>query len=463
MNISSRNKELAKNTALFGISSFASKVLVFLMVPLYTSVFTTEEYGISSLINITTALLMPLLTMCISDAVLRFCLDNDSNIKEVISYGVKLTLLGTIVAAMVAYPLNLVLKLGIYAVFIPIQFATNSFYNLLQKMGRGVNKIKECAVAGVMQTFIVVGLNLLFLLVFELGILGYILSYIIAQLATAIYLAVKCNLKSYIQKVNLRSNKKYLQYSAPLVPNNLSWWLIDSASSYIIKIFVGTAAVGIYSAAMRVPTIVTVISGIFIEAWLLSVIKVYDDADGKHYIAVGYRMYKSTMVFITLVLITLAQPLARILLRGDFYEGWQYIPIMLCMALLGGLSGFMGTVFSAEKKTKLYFITALWGGLLATGLSIAYAGRFGLYAVTIACTLGNLLTWMWREVAANKYVRFDVSYSRNAIDIICLATMSVLAMKELYSYEIIVFAIFGLNNFKDFKVTVVKILAMIKR
>ena len=70
---------------------------------------------------------------------------------------------------------------------------------------------------------------------------------------------------------------------------------------------------------------------------------------------------------------------------------------------------------------------------------------------------------MWREVAANKYVRFDVSYSRNAIDIICLATMSVLAMKELYSYEIIVFAIFGLNNFKDFKVTVVKILAMIKR
>lgn len=364
---------------------------------------------------------------------------------------------------MVAYPLNLVLKLGIYAVFIPIQFATNSFYNLLQKMGRGVNKIKECAVAGVMQTFIVVGLNLLFLLVFELGILGYILSYIIAQLATAIYLAVKCNLKSYIQKVNLRSNKKYLQYSVPLVPNNLSWWLIDSASSYIIKIFVGTAAVGIYSAAMRVPTIVTVISGIFIEAWLLSVIKVYDDADGKHYIAVGYRMYKSTMVFITLVLITLAQPLARILLRGDFYEGWQYIPIMLCMALLGGLSGFMGTVFSAEKKTKLYFITALWGGLLATGLSIAYAGRFGLYAVTIACTLGNLLTWMWREVAANKYVRFDVSYSRNAIDIICLATMSVLAMKELYSYEIIVFAIFGLNNFKDFKVTVVKILAMIKR
>lgn len=362
MNLSSRNKELAKNTALFGISSFASKVLVFLMVPLYTSVFTTEEYGISSLINITTALLMPLLTMCISDAVLRFCLDNDSNIKEVISYGVKLTLLGTIVAAMVAYPLNLVLKLGIYAVFIPIQFATNSFYNLLQKMGRGVNKIKECAVAGVMQTFIVVGLNLLFLLVFELGILGYILSYIIAQLATAIYLAVKCNLKSYIQKVNLRSNKKYLQYSAPLVPNNLSWWLIDSASSYIIKIFVGTAAVGIYSAAMRVPTIVTVISGIFIEAWLLSVIKVYDDADGKHYIAVGYRMYKSTMVFITLVLITLAQPLARILLRGDFLKVgstfqlcfvWHYW--VVCLVLWER--------YFQQKKKQNYILLRLCGAV----------------------------------------------------------------------------------------------------
>lgn len=463
MNLSSRNKELAKNTALFGISSFASKVLVFFMVPLYTSVLTTEEYGISSLIYTTTALLMPLLTMCISEAVLRFCLDNDSNAKEVISYGIKLTILGTVVAAMLTYPLNIFLKLGVYAAFIPIQFATSSFSNLLQKIGRGVNKIKECAVAGVMQTFIVVGLNLIFLLVFRWGISGYMLSYIIAQLVTTIYLAIKCNLISYIQNVNLSSNKEYLQYSAPLVPNNLSWWLIDSASSYIIKIFIGTGAVGIYSAAMRVPTIISVISGIFIEAWLLSVIKVYDEADGKHYIAVGYKMYKSVMMFITLVLITLAQPLAKVLLRGDFYEGWHYIPIMLCMALFGGLSGFIGTIFSAEKKTKLYFITTLWGGGLATVLSVGYAGRFGLYAVTVACTLGNLLTWMWREFTANKYVKFDVSYSRTVVDIICLAVMSILAIKELYYYEIIVFVIFILNNFKDLEIAITKILAMTKK
>ena len=63
---------LLKNIGLLTLSSFASKILSFLLVPLYTSILTTKQYGIYDMFNTTVMLLLPLITIDIVDAVLRF-------------------------------------------------------------------------------------------------------------------------------------------------------------------------------------------------------------------------------------------------------------------------------------------------------------------------------------------------------------------------------------------------------
>lgn len=70
------NIKLLKNSALLVIGNFASKILVFFLVPFYTTVLSTEEYGAADLITTTVNLLYPVLTVMISTAVLRFCLDD---------------------------------------------------------------------------------------------------------------------------------------------------------------------------------------------------------------------------------------------------------------------------------------------------------------------------------------------------------------------------------------------------
>ena len=80
----SRYKKLFSDTAAFTISNCASKILVFLLIPLYTSVLTAEEYGIADLITNTVNVLYPLLTLCIMEATLRFAFDSGTSKEEVL-------------------------------------------------------------------------------------------------------------------------------------------------------------------------------------------------------------------------------------------------------------------------------------------------------------------------------------------------------------------------------------------
>ena len=88
--------QLVKNTGLLSISSFASKILVFLLVPLYTSVLSTEEYGAFDLMQTTVLLLLPILSINIYDAVMRFIMDENYDKKVVVSIGVKYVILSIV-------------------------------------------------------------------------------------------------------------------------------------------------------------------------------------------------------------------------------------------------------------------------------------------------------------------------------------------------------------------------------
>ena len=70
-----RYKRLFSNTAILGAGTFASKVLVFLLMPLYTSVLSASEFGVADILSQTANLIIPLASVGICDALFRFVLD----------------------------------------------------------------------------------------------------------------------------------------------------------------------------------------------------------------------------------------------------------------------------------------------------------------------------------------------------------------------------------------------------
>lgn len=185
---------LMKNTGILTISNFSSKILVFLLVPLYTSVLTTEEYGTYDLIISTVTLVYPVITLNIADAVMRFSMDRNYDKKKVASIGFRYIVISfflVLVFAVIMKNIHIVndwSNLLLYIVLYYISYALNQYFIQLAK---GLERVSDMAVAGVISTITMLGGNILLLLAFKMRLEGFFLASILAQIIPAIYFVIR--------------------------------------------------------------------------------------------------------------------------------------------------------------------------------------------------------------------------------------------------------------------------------
>ena len=226
-----RNNYLIKNTIIFTLGSFGSKIISFFLVPLYTYVLTASEYGIVDLVVTVGTVAIPILTLNISEAVMRFALDKDADKEKITQIGTRILLIGMLVGLLM-FPVcgffNKISQYSAYIYFYVISLAASQLY--LCDL-RGKELLIYYAIGNVLNTFFIAVLNILFLLVLKEGIEGYLKAYIIANVLTAIYAIIAG--KGYKSFYSLRIDKKLLlqmvKYSIVLIPNSFMWWIMNSS------------------------------------------------------------------------------------------------------------------------------------------------------------------------------------------------------------------------------------------
>lgn len=439
--MNSKIKELLSNTLLFAIANMGSKIMVFLMVPLYTAVLTTNEYGIADMVQTTATMLIPILTAMIADAVLRFCFLKEYSSNEVVSIGIRITMLGTMLGTILCVCfiyLPFFKDIGLYVLFIPALFLSNSMANLFHKYSRGIGKVKASATAGLLSTFVLISLNLLFLLVLKIGVLGYLMAYAVADFSAVIYMAIKDKaVESYTTTRNVELRKEMLKYSIPLVPNSLSWWAISSVNRYVMLAWLGVDAVGIYSATLRIPSILTVLCDIFAQAWLLSALKGYGSDESKRFICSMHNKYFTLLILLTASIILLAHPLAKILLSGDFSQYWWVTPYLFISVFYGALVGFLGSIFSSERKNTMQFVSTTIGAIVSIMITVLFLNQYGVSVVAISTMVGYYVIWLIRRIAVNKYLTVGYGTINSSLQGIILLVEAVLVGREMYLWALL--------------------------
>ena len=460
----SRVKELFQNTILFIVANMGSKILVFLMVPLYTAVLTTEEYGISDLVHTTSSILYYILTLKISDAVLRYCFLKDIySLKSVFTVGLRVTVVGTLLSIIISICLMwipLFESLGYYIFFIPFIILSHSFASLLHRFARGIGKVKVSAIGGVLNTFVAIILNLLFLLVFKLGIVGFLLSYILAEFSSFLYMSAKCSIKSFCERgYNSDLQKSMIKYSLPLVPNSLSWWALGSINRYIMLSILGVSVVGIYSATLRIPTILTVLADIFSQAWLLSALKNYGSEESKLFIKAMHNRFFSILVVLTSIIIILSKFITHILLSGEFSSYWYITPFLFISVFWGAMVSFLGTVFSAERKNSMQFISTLIGAIVSIAITLVYLRNKGGIVVAVATMIGYFVIWLFRRISVNKYLDIGVGTTKSILQGGILVVEAILISNGHLVFSFLCIMLVVILNYKELKSTSKNLLA----
>ena len=249
-----KSKYLMKNMGILTISNFSSKILVFLLVPLYTSVLSTTEYGSYDLAVSIATLLYPILTLNIVDAVMRFSMDQTYDKKYIAYIGMKFVFLSIVIFGIGMYMLNItglwsnINGLELFVFFYYISYVFNQF---LIQFAKGLEKVIDMGVAGVVSTVVTIASNVLFLLVFKWGLIGFFFANILTQLMSCLYLAVRIKVWKYIdfKCSNKQLQKEMLLYSIPLIVTTVGWWVNSTADKYVVVFMLGFASNGVLSVA----------------------------------------------------------------------------------------------------------------------------------------------------------------------------------------------------------------------
>ena len=371
-------KQLLSNTAIIAIGQLGSKLLVYLLTRLYTSVLTKEEYSIASNITDIATLLIPLISLGIGEAVFRFAMDKDRDAREVFSMG------------FVAIGLGFLLLPGITAILFGIDYFSDYVWLILtyilasaihtncSQFIRAQARFKLYAVQGILNTLLTIGLNILFLLVFHMGVVGYVLSVAVADLVTSLFLFFAARLWRSLSFTSLSWGllKAMLVYSLPLIPTAISWWITNVSDRYMITFMKGDAVNGLYAAAYRIPTLLMVLIGIFNNAWKYSAVREKDSTDAARFFSNVYESFLSVIFLVSGGIIAFTKVLSLMMFGSDFRGAWVYIPILTLAMTFSALSSFTGTVFITHKKSRHSFITAFGGALLNVILNLVLIPRF---------------------------------------------------------------------------------------
>lgn len=450
--MSQRIKYLLKNIGLLITSNFASKILVFLLVPLYTSVLSTSEYGVYDLIISIVYLIYPIFTLNIIDAVMRFCMDKTFSKYDVVSIGIKYVCLS--IGLFCAFIL-LIKKTNVGSIlentekYMLFYYITYVFYQFFLQLAKGLEKIRDISIAGIISTAIMLISNILFLVILKWGVSGFFLSAILSQLVPVLYFVLRLNFWKYIRSYNRNKQLeiKMLKYCTPLIFTVLGWWINSAADRVIVTTMCGIGANGLLAISYKIPSIINTLQGVIIQAWQISAIREYDKKNVDSFYAKTFSFSNLFMVLVCAFLIILTKPLAHILYAKEFYVAWKYVPFLLISSVFNCASGFIGPILSAKKDSKNMALSAIYGGTANILLNVFLIDIIGIQGATIATAICSYIIFFYRYKSI-----------KNDFDICCLwkLNLSWILLVVLCILEICCLAVF-------FKIAIVALIIIINR
>lgn len=461
-------KYLFKNIGLLTLSNFATKILSFFLVPLYTSILTTTEYGIYDFFNTTISLLIPILTFNILDGVLRYTLDKNYDKCAIVTISARF-FIGSSFFVIVLVLLNGICgfenvfsEFGVYFV---LMFLFQALSGVVIGYTRGIEKIADISISSVITSAIVIGCNLLFLLEFDWGIKGYFLANIIGPAFQCFYLITKNSLFKKIKFNNKykKEKKDLLKYSRPLMANTISWWVNNAADKYVIIWFCGMSENGIYSVAAKIPTILNVFQNIFSQAWTLSAVKDYSPNDETGFFKNMYTSYNCIMTLLCSVIIVLDKILAKILYANEFFEAWIFVPWLTIAIVFGSMSGYIGGIFAAVKEPKVFAKSSVIGAAVNVILNFILTPWIGIIGAAISTTISYFIIWLIRIANVKKYISLRISLGRDLLSYVLLVVQAAVLnivehMLVLYLLQTCIFLIMFFLYKKDLGLVIKKIL-----
>ena len=417
-----KKSQLIKNTIIIFIGRTCTQFISYLLLPVYTSYLTKNDYGIVDLITTYITLIVPIITLELEMSIFRFLVDSRDDKKKtskLISNNFYVLIISLFVFSLLYLIVSIIFNFNFkYLILFDIIVCVLSG-NFLQ-VSRGLGSTIDYAISCIITGISTVLCNILFIVVFKMGAEGMILSMAISNMLCSVYLFIRLKLYKFINIKLVDKNliKSMNKYSVPLIPNSISWWVVNASDRTIISYFLGSSLNGVYAISNKFPTILSSLLGIFNLSWSESSSLHINDKDREIFfsdvINDALKMFSSLCIG----MIACMPFVFPLLINSKFNEAYVYIPILILSILFNVLICMYNGIYIGLKKTSKVSSITVIGAIVNIFINVIFINKIGLYAASISTLVSYFIMMIIRHFDIKKYIKIKLDYK--IIFIICV-------------------------------------------
>ena len=406
-----KKKQFAKTTLIIFFGKVCTQLISFFLLPLYTAYLATSEYGIVDLIQTYVTLFVPIITMELEMSIFRFLIDSrgkDKDIKTLISHnfyvlGISLTLftiLFFIVTSFVDIPFRFVIWIDVIVCVLSGNFL---------QIARGFGQTLDFSISCILTGLTTVISNIVLICFCGMQAEGMIISMALANFICSLYLFIRLKLFSKIdfKLVNKPLLKEMYKYSIPLVPNGISWWIVNVSDRTIVSFVLGASFNGLYAISNKFPTIISSLTGIFNLSWSESASLHINSPDRDEFFSDIANTIMKLFVALGVGMIACMPFVFPIMINKKYDGAYAYIPPLVLATVFNVAICLYSQIYLAKKMSKQVASTTIMGAIINIIINIVFIKYIGLYAAAISTTIAYFVMFIYRHFDLKKYVNIQ--------------------------------------------------------
>lgn len=466
-----KKKQLAKNTIIIFFGRVCTQLISFFLLPLYTSYLATKEYGTVDLIQTYVTLLVPIITLELEMSIFRFLIDSRKSEKEtnkLISnnffiLGISLSIfsiLYIIVSSIVTIPYRWLILVDIIVCVLSGNFL---------QVARGFGKTLDYAISCILTGLTTVISNIILICFVHMQAEGMIISMALANFMCSLYLFIRLKLYSKInfKIVDFKQIKEMYKYSLPLIPNGISWWIVNVSDRSIISIVLGASANGLYAISNKFPTIISSLTGVFNLSWSESAALHINSSDRDEFFSDITNTVLRLFMALGVGMLACMPFVFPILIDVKYNDAYNYIPFLVLGTVFNVAICLYSQVYLAKKLSKQVASTAIVGAIINILINVIFIKQIGLYAAAISTMISYFVMMIYRHFDLKKYVNIKIEKKLIIESIIIYAfTLLIYYQKSIMLHVIclLIVCIYAFITNKDFlKSSYLTVVKKIKR
>jgi len=420
--VTSELKVISKHSSIYGLSNILNRVVSFILLPVYTHYLTPADYGLMDLIYFTTAFIGMVLEMGINSAVSRFYFEsNDQKKRNIVvssafyGFGIGSTLIVLAFIA-VSQPLTeLIFKEDTYTNLMIIALSALALEIYIQAAYTYIRVRQRSHVlmfVSVARLIMQLSLNILFIVYYEMGVLGILLGTLISNGVLVTFLLPYVLRETGI-KFSWSKLKEMIKFGLPLIPSNLMGYIVNVSDRYFLNSFTNLSMTGIYTLGYRFGILVNeFVTSPFGQIWMPRRFEYCQKEDSERIFARIFTYFCLASFFVGLGIATLTKDVIQIISDEAYWDAYMVVPLIILSYIIASFQMHFNIGILIKKKTKyimyINIVTAISNLILNYFLIREYHIWGAAYATIISFALKTTLFY----IIGNRLIKIAIEWAR---------------------------------------------------